>query len=47
VVGAAFHQSGDGRYARLNDAVCVLVGAASGKTIQLDVAELIWEPLAD
>ena len=45
IVGTAFPQSGAARYARLNDAVCVLVGAAEGSTITLEVAELIWEPL--
>jgi hypothetical protein len=39
--------SGDERYARLNDAVCVCVGETRGREIVLDVAELVWEPLAD
>ena len=42
-------------YRRLNDAVCVCVGevrAASdpgqtGPDLLMDVAELIWEPIAD
>jgi hypothetical protein len=46
VLGTAFHQSGAQRYARLNDAVCVLAGAAEGTVIRLEVSELIWEPSA-
>jgi len=45
VVGTITHLSGDERYARLNDAVCVLTGESQDKEIVLDVAELIWEPL--
>jgi hypothetical protein len=44
VVGAAFHSTGDERYARLNDAVAVLSGEARERTIRLDIAELLWEP---
>ena len=54
VVGTVTHLSGDERYARLNDVVCVLTGEVQsgegpdGSTlIVLDVAELVWEPLAD
>jgi hypothetical protein len=55
VVGAVFHGSDAERYRRLNDAVCVCVGevrtAADADQPQpdlvLDVAELIWEPIAD
>jgi hypothetical protein len=47
VVGTVTHVSGDERYARLNDAVCVCVGETRGREIVLDVAELVWEPLAD
>jgi hypothetical protein len=46
VVGAAFHSTGDERYVRLNDAVCVLAGEARERVIRLEVAELIFEPLA-
>jgi hypothetical protein len=47
-VGATVtHLSGDERYARLNDAVCVLTGESRDKELVLDVAELVWEPLAD
>jgi len=47
VVGMITHLSGDERYSRLNDAVCVLTGESRDKEIVLDVAELVWEPLAD
>jgi hypothetical protein len=45
VVGTAAHSTGDERYARLNDAVCVLAAEAREREIRIDVAELIWEPL--
>jgi hypothetical protein len=49
VVGTVTHVSGDERYRRLNDVVCVLAGEVrpgDGETeIVLDVAELVWEPL--
>ena len=53
VVGAATHVAGDERYRWLNDVVCPFVGEvrpledAAGTDIVLDVAELVWEPLAD
>jgi hypothetical protein len=47
IVGTVTHMSGDDRYARLNDAQCVLVGESRDKVIVLDVAELVWEPLGD
>ena len=47
VVGTITHLSGDERYARLNDALCVLSGESRAKEIVLDVAELVWEPLAE
>jgi hypothetical protein len=47
VVGTVTHLSGDERYARLNDAICVVTGESRAKELFLDVAELIWEPLAD
>jgi hypothetical protein len=47
VVGMVTHLSGDDRYARLNDAVCVVTGESQDKEIVLDVAELVWEPLTD
>ena len=49
-----FHLADREPYRRLNDAVCVCVGevrAASdpgqaGPNLVMDVAELIWEPIA-
>ena len=54
IVGAIFHSSDADRYRRLNDAVCVCVGevrapadpAQPEPDLVLDVAELIWEPIA-
>jgi hypothetical protein len=45
VVGAVFHSTGDERYARLNDAVCVLAAEARDRVIRIDVSELIFEPI--
>ena len=55
IVGAIFHLSDAEQYRRLNDAVCVCVGEVRAPTnpdegeteLVLDVAELIWEPIAD
>jgi uncharacterized protein DUF3237 len=47
VVGSVTHLSGDERYTRLNDALCVLTGESRDKELVIDVAELVWEPLAD
>lgn len=55
IVGAIFHSSDDERYRRLNDAVCVCIGevrrpadpAQLEPDLVLDVAELIWEPVAE
>jgi len=55
IVGAIFHLSDDDRYRRLNDAVCVCVGEVRTPVdpdqpepdLVLDVAELVWEPVAD
>ena len=46
VVGTALHSTGDERYTRLNDAVAVLAGEARERTIKLEIAELVFEPLA-
>jgi len=54
IVGTVLHVSDHPRYRRLNDAVCVCVGEVraaadartSGSQLVLDVAELIWEPIA-
>lgn len=55
IVGAVFHASDAENYRRLNDAVCVCVGevrkpadpAQPEPDLVLDVAELLWEPIAD
>src|SRR3954470_488999 len=54
IVGSVFHLSDSERYRRLNDVVCVCVGevraredsAGAGPDLVLDVAELVWEPIA-
>jgi hypothetical protein len=51
VVGFVTHVSGDERYRWLNDVVCALAGevrTSDDRTeIVLDVAELVWERLAE
>ena len=55
IVGAMFHLADREPYSRLNDAVCVSIGevrvpANPGQDepdLVVDVAELIWEPIAD
>jgi hypothetical protein len=52
IVGAVFHLSDDDRYSRLNDIVCVCVGEvrarhAGPSDLVVDVAELVWEPIAE
>ena len=52
IVAAITHLSDDERYRRLNDVVCVGVGEvrsqADGDTqLVIDVAELVWEPIAE
>jgi hypothetical protein len=54
IVGSVFHLSDSDRYRRLNDVVCVCVGevrtptdpAAPSSDLVIDVAELVWEPIA-
>ncbi len=49
IVGWATHLSDDERYRWLNDVVCAVTGevrAAEGELV-VDVAELVWEPLAE
>jgi len=46
VTGTIVHSTGSERYARLNDAVCVLAGEARRNDIRLEVAELVFEPPA-
>ena len=55
IVGAVFHLADREPYLRLNDAVCVCAGevrtpgdpAQPGPDLVIDVAELVWEPIAD
>ena len=51
VVASGTHLSADRRYRWLNDAVWAIAGEVraddGGTEIVLDVAELVWEPLAD
>ncbi|HZX53658.1 MAG TPA: hypothetical protein VFE86_03210 [Ilumatobacteraceae bacterium] len=55
IVGSVLHLSDNDRYRRLNDVVCVCVGEVrasndphrDGSDLVIDVAELIWEPIAD
>jgi hypothetical protein len=55
IVGAVFHLSDVERYRRLNDTVCVCVGEVRAPAdaerrepdLVIDVAELIWESIAD
>jgi hypothetical protein len=55
IVGAIFHMSDDERYQHLNDVVCVSVGEVRAPRdpdqpepdLVVDVAELVWEPIAE
>ncbi len=54
VVGSVFHSADREPYRRPNDAVCVCVGEvrarrsrSGGPDLVMDVAELIWEPIAE
>ena len=55
IVGSVLHLSDNERYRRLNDVMCVCVGEvrapadpdADSPDLILDVAELVWEPIAD
>jgi hypothetical protein len=52
VVGSVVHLSDRDPYRRLNDVVCVCVGEVRRRPddnadLLLDVAELIWEPIAE
>jgi hypothetical protein len=55
IVGAVFHLSDRDPYRRLNDVACVCVGEVRAPAdperespdIVIDVAELIWEPIAE
>ena len=53
IVGTVTHLSVDERQARLNDVVCVCVGevrstpGSDSTTLVMDIAELVWEPIAE
>jgi len=55
IVGAMFHLADREPYSRLNDVVCVSIGEVRAPAdpgqdepdLVVDVAELIWEPIAD
>ena len=55
IVGSVLHLSDDSRYRRLNDVVCVCVGEVRtpaephrrSPDLVIDVAELVWEPVAE
>ena len=55
IVGSVLHVSDNERYRRLNDVVCVCVGEVRAPSepdrespdLVIDVAELIWEPIAE
>ena len=55
IVGAVFHLADHDPYRRLNDVVCVCTGEVrtpsdsgqAGPDLVIDVAELIWEPIAE
>ena len=54
IVGSVRHTSDGEAYRRLNDVVCVCVGevrepgdSRDGPDLEIDVAELIWEPIAE
>jgi len=55
IIGSVFHLADREPYSRLNDAVYVCAGEVrapsgpgqTGPDLVIDVAELIWEPIAD
>jgi hypothetical protein len=55
IVGAVFHRADREPYRRLNDAICACAGeirapsgtAQTAPDLVIDVAGLIWEPIAD
>jgi hypothetical protein len=46
VTGTIVHTTGSARYAELNDVVCVFAGEARRDDIRVEVAEVVFEPLA-
>ena len=55
IVGSVLHLSDSDRYSRFNDVVCVCSGEVRASNVSdrkspdlvMDVAELIWEPIAE
>ena len=55
IVGSVLHVTDSDRYRRLNDVVCVCAGEvrapedpnAQSSVLVIDVAELVWEPIAE
>ena len=55
IVGAVFHQADREPYRRLNDVVCTTAGEVraptnpdqQGPDLVVDIAELVWEPIAE
>jgi hypothetical protein len=54
IVGSVLHVTDSERYRHLNDVMCVCVGevrtpedSATDTELVIDVAELVWEPIAD
>ena len=50
LVGSITHETGDARYAWLNDRVCALAGEVrpdgdGGFEVVIDVSEIVWEPV--
>jgi hypothetical protein len=45
VVATVKHATSDERYERLNRVVCAVNGELRDRSVVLDVAELVWEPL--
>jgi len=50
LVGSITHETGDERYAWLNDRVCALAGEVrrdgrGGFEVVIDVSEIVWEPI--
>jgi hypothetical protein len=55
IAGSVLHLADSDRYSRLNDVVCVCSGEVRASNVSdqespdlvMDVAELIWEPMAE
>jgi hypothetical protein len=51
LVGSITHETGDERYAWLNDRVCALAGEVlpdgeDGSRVEVEVSEIVWEPVS-